>query len=85
VWIVEQHELPVVQMSLQVLTAPTPIHPRYGIASLTSAMLTEGAGSLLPSTSLTRSTPFSRISLLRAASILFFSCTCGRALADRCR
>ena len=43
--IVEQHELPVVQMSLQVLTG-TDADPagRYGIASLTSAMLTEGAG-----------------------------------------
>ena len=46
VWIVEQHELPVVQMSLLVL-AGTDADPRgrYGIASLTSAMLTEGAGS----------------------------------------
>jgi predicted Zn-dependent peptidase len=46
VWIVEQHELPVVQMSLLVLTG-TDAEPRgrYGIASLTSAMLTEGAGS----------------------------------------
>ena len=46
VWIVEQHELPVVQMSLQVLTG-TDADPtgRYGIASLTSAMLTAGAGS----------------------------------------
>jgi predicted Zn-dependent peptidase len=46
VWIVEQHELPVVQMSLVVLTG-TDADPRgrYGIASLTSAMLTEGAGS----------------------------------------
>ena len=46
VWIVEQHELPVVQMSLLVLTG-TDADPRgrYGIASLTSAMLTEGAGS----------------------------------------
>src|SRR5262245_22560564 len=46
VWIVEQHELPVVQMSLLVL-AGTSVDPRgrYGIASLTSAMLTEGAGS----------------------------------------
>jgi len=46
VWIVEQHELPVVQMSLQVLTGTDADPPgRYGIASLTSAMLTEGAGS----------------------------------------
>ena len=46
VWIVEQHDLPVVQMSLVVLTG-TDADPRgrYGIASLTSAMLTEGAGS----------------------------------------
>ena len=46
VWMVEQHELPVVQMSLLVL-AGTSADPRgrYGIASLTSAMLTEGAGS----------------------------------------
>ena len=46
VWIVEQHELPVVQMSLLVLSG-TDADPRgrYGVASLTSAMLTEGAGS----------------------------------------
>jgi zinc protease len=46
VWIVEQHELPVVQMSLLVL-AGTDADPRgrYGSASLTSAMLTQGAGS----------------------------------------
>ncbi len=46
VWIVEQHELPVVQMSLQVLTA-SDAEPmgKYGIGSLTSAMLTAGAGS----------------------------------------
>jgi zinc protease len=46
VWIVEQHDLPVVQMSLLVLTGTDADPPgRYGIASLTSAMLTEGAGS----------------------------------------
>ena len=46
VWIVEQHELPVVQMSLLVLAGTDADPPgRYGIASLTSAMLTEGAGS----------------------------------------
>ena len=46
VWIVEQHDLPVVQMSLTVLTGTDDDPPgRYGIASLTSAMLTEGAGS----------------------------------------
>src|SRR6185295_12412297 len=40
VWIVEQHDLPVVQMSLQVLTGSDADPPgRYGIASLTSAML----------------------------------------------
>jgi zinc protease len=46
VWIVEQHELPVVQMSLQVLTGidAEPIG-KYGIGSLTAAMLTQGAGS----------------------------------------
>lgn len=45
VWIVEQHELPVVQMSLLVPVG-TGADPRgrYGVASLTSAMLTEGAG-----------------------------------------
>src|SRR5262245_65147106 len=43
--IVEQHELAVVQMSLVVLTGTDDDPPgRYGIASLTSAMLTEGAG-----------------------------------------
>src|SRR5262245_57297593 len=45
VWIVEQHELPVVQMSLLVQTGTDADPPgRYGIASLTAAMLTEGAG-----------------------------------------
>ena len=46
VWIVEQHELAVVQMSLlvQIGTDADP-RGRYGIASLASAMLTEGAGS----------------------------------------
>src|SRR6185503_16556573 len=45
VWIVEQHGLPVVQMSLQVLTS-TDAEPigKYGVGSLTSAMLTQGAG-----------------------------------------
>jgi zinc protease len=46
VWIVEHHDLPVVQMSLLVLSGTDDDPPgRYGIASLTSAMLTEGAGS----------------------------------------
>jgi len=46
VWLVEQHELPVVQMSLLV-PAGTAADPRgrYGAASLTASMLTEGAGS----------------------------------------
>jgi len=45
VWIAEQHELPVVQMSLLV-PAGSAADPRgrYGVASLTSAMLTKGAG-----------------------------------------
>jgi len=46
VWIVEQHGLPVVQMSLQVQAGNDTDPPgRYGLASLTAAMLTEGAGS----------------------------------------
>jgi zinc protease len=46
VWIVEHHELPVVQMSLLVLAGTDADPPgQYGIASLMSAMLTEGAGS----------------------------------------
>jgi len=45
VWIVEQHELPVVQMSLVVRTGTAADPPgRFGIASLTSALLSEGAG-----------------------------------------
>jgi zinc protease len=46
VWIVEQHGLPVVQMTLLVQsgTAADP-RGRYGTASLASAMLTQGAGS----------------------------------------
>jgi zinc protease len=46
VWIVEQHELPVVQMSL-VVGAGTDADPpgQEGVASLTSTMLTAGAGS----------------------------------------
>jgi zinc protease len=45
VWIVEQDELPVVQMSL-VVQAGTAADPpsRFGIASLTAALLTAGAG-----------------------------------------
>jgi zinc protease len=46
VWLVEQHDLPVVQISLQVMTGTDDDPPgKYGIASLTAAMLTEGAGS----------------------------------------
>lgn len=45
VWIVEQHELPVVQMSLVVGTGTAADPPgRFGVASLTAALLTEGAG-----------------------------------------
>ncbi len=45
VWIVEQHELPVVQMSLVVRTGTAADPPgRFGVASLTAALLTEGAG-----------------------------------------
>jgi zinc protease len=45
VWVVEQHELPVVQMSLVVGTGTAADPPgRFGIANLTAALLTEGAG-----------------------------------------
>lgn len=46
VWIVELHEVPVVQVNL-VFRRGTASDPagKYGIASLTAAMLTEGAGS----------------------------------------
>jgi zinc protease len=46
VWIVELHEVPVVQVNLIVMagSADDPAG-KYGIASLTTAMLTEGAGS----------------------------------------
>jgi predicted Zn-dependent peptidase len=46
VWIVEQHEVPVAQVNL-LLMSGTGDDPtgRFGIASLTAAMLTEGAGS----------------------------------------
>ena len=45
VWIVEHHEVPVVQITL-VMPSGTGDDPqgRFGIASLTAAMLTEGAG-----------------------------------------
>ena len=46
VWIVELHEVPVAQVNL-VVTSGSADDPagKYGIASLTAAMLTEGAGS----------------------------------------
>jgi zinc protease len=45
VWIVEQHELPVVQMSLVVNTGTAADTPgKFGIASLTAGLLTAGAG-----------------------------------------
>src|SRR3954469_19411081 len=45
VWIVELHEVPVAQLNLIVMagTADDPAG-KYGVASLTTAMLTEGAG-----------------------------------------
>src|SRR3978361_755577 len=47
VWIVEMHEVPVVQVNLVVQQGGTAADPagKYGVASLTTAMLTEGAGS----------------------------------------
>ena len=46
VWIVELHEVPVAQVNLVVLSGAADDPPRrYGIASLTAAMLEEGAGS----------------------------------------
>jgi len=46
VWIVERHEVPVVQVNLVILsgTGDDPAG-KFGVASLTSALLTEGAGS----------------------------------------
>jgi predicted Zn-dependent peptidase len=45
VWLVELHEVPVVQLSLVVRSGSSDDPPgRYGIASLTAAMLREGAG-----------------------------------------
>jgi predicted Zn-dependent peptidase len=45
VWIVELHEVPVVQVNLLVRAGTASDPPgRYGIASLTAGMLTEGAG-----------------------------------------
>lgn len=45
VWIVEQHELPVVQMSLMVHAGTAADAPgKFGIANLTAGLLTAGAG-----------------------------------------
>jgi predicted Zn-dependent peptidase len=46
VWIVEQHEVPLASLTLLVSTAGSSQDPRgqYGVASLTAAMLVEGAG-----------------------------------------
>jgi zinc protease len=46
VWVVELHEVPVVQVNLLVRAGTANDPPgKYGVASLTAAMLTEGAGS----------------------------------------
>jgi len=46
VWIVELHEVPVAQVNLVVLSGTANDPPgKYGVASLTAAMLEEGAGS----------------------------------------
>src|SRR6476661_483305 len=46
VWIVELHEVPVAQVNLIVMAGTADDRGgKYGIASLTTAMLTEGAGS----------------------------------------
>jgi predicted Zn-dependent peptidase len=46
VWIVEQHKVPVAQINLVVLSGTAQDPPgKFGIASLTAAMLEEGAGS----------------------------------------
>lgn len=46
VWIVEQHEVPIAQINL-IVKAGSAVDPagRYGVASMTAAMLDEGAGS----------------------------------------
>ena len=45
-WIVELHKVPVAQINLVILSGTAQDPPgKFGIASLTSAMLTEGAGS----------------------------------------
>src|SRR5690348_5130729 len=46
IWIVERHGVPVVQVNLVVLSGTGDDPPnKFGIASLTASMLTEGAGS----------------------------------------
>jgi zinc protease len=46
VWIVEQHKVPVAQINLVILSGTAQDPPgKFGIASLTAAMLEEGAGS----------------------------------------
>ena len=45
VWLVEAHEVPLVQVNLVITAGSGDDSPgRYGLASLTSAMLDEGAG-----------------------------------------
>src|SRR5262244_2682195 len=45
VWIVEHHQVPIVQVNLVVLSGTGDDPPgKFGIASLTASMLTEGAG-----------------------------------------
>src|SRR5262245_37664862 len=45
VWIVEQHEVPVAQVNLVIGSGTADDPPgRFGVASLATAMLTEGAG-----------------------------------------
>src|SRR5262249_27088885 len=46
VWVVEQHEVPVAQVNLLVLSGSANDPPRrFGIANMTTSMLEEGAGS----------------------------------------
>ncbi len=46
VWVVERHEVPIVQVNLVVLSGTGDDPPgKFGIASLTASLLTEGAGS----------------------------------------
>ena len=70
VWIVEQHGLPVVQMTLLVQsgTAADP-RGRYGTASLALALLTQGAGARTAVETPTSSIACSPTSRRRATSI----------------